>query len=217
MSRKIASAVALTACLAASSAQADNVLFTGFADGSENVTLSTTVRNGTVPAGGLATSLNGGPSFTTYCIDLVDTITFGVTYTDYTQVPGASFIFPNSDAYLDLSKLFGLAGNPVGATMEAAFQMAVWEIVYETGPTYNLAAGSATFAGSAGATSQAATWLATLASLSGGPALTVLSSQLAQDVIYAPVPEPETYALMLAGLAVLGSIAKRRAKAKAAA
>lgn len=36
------------------------------------------------------------------------------------------------------------------------------------------------------------------------------SSRLVLDITTAPVPEPETYLLMLAGLAILGTIAKRR-------
>lgn len=36
------------------------------------------------------------------------------------------------------------------------------------------------------------------------------SSRLVLDIATAPVPEPETYLLMLAGLAILGTIAKRR-------
>ena len=33
------------------------------------------------------------------------------------------------------------------------------------------------------------------------------------SVVYAPVPEPETYALLLAGLGLLGAVSRRRAKA----
>lgn len=33
----------------------------------------------------------------------------------------------------------------------------------------------------------------------------------AADVIYAPVPEPETYAMLLAGLGLVGAVARRRA------
>ncbi|MBK9347843.1 MAG: PEP-CTERM sorting domain-containing protein [Burkholderiales bacterium] len=35
------------------------------------------------------------------------------------------------------------------------------------------------------------------------------------DVLLAPVPEPETYAMLLAGLGVMGAVARRR-KAKQA-
>jgi len=40
----------------------------------------------------------------------------------------------------------------------------------------------------------------------------VLSMQTSLELVTAPVPEPETYALMLAGLAVVGAAAKRRRK-----
>lgn len=39
---------------------------------------------------------------------------------------------------------------------------------------------------------------------------TQLGDSGAGSVIYAPVPEPETYALLLAGLALMGGIARRR-------
>lgn len=35
----------------------------------------------------------------------------------------------------------------------------------------------------------------------------------AGSLVYAPVPEPETYALLLAGLGLLGAVSRRRAKA----
>ena len=120
-----------------------------------------------VPAGGLTTILNGGPSFETYCVDLYQTISFGTPYTDYADA-GLGHLFTNLDAYTDLGRLYATAGVVNNALTEAAFQIAVWEIAYEaTGNAYNLATGAASFAGGTAATSGAltlaSTWLANLA------------------------------------------------------
>ena len=41
-------------------------------------------------------------------------------------------------------------------------------------------------------------------------AYTTSSSAGAGNIIYAPVPEPETYAMLLAGLGLMGAVARRR-------
>ena len=221
MSKKLVSSV-VTLALASfcGPAQADDVQFTGFAHGSHTVTATLSSPNGTMtrtaPAGGFTTILNGGPSFETYCVDLYQNISFGApTYTEYVNV-GSGHVFTNANAYADLGRLYATAGVVNNALTEAAFQIAVWEIAYEnTGNAYNLASGAATFAGgtaaSSGALALASSWLTNLAF--GGPSITVLESRLHQDVIFAhPVPEPETYALFMAGLAALSFMTRRRRK-----
>lgn len=103
-------------------------------------------------------------------------------------------------------------------TDKAAFQVAVWEIMRETSGTFDAAAGSFQLLGSDAATSTVAAlannFLATAASYNG-PALyslTRLSSGNLQDLVTASavVPEPETYALLLGGLGVIGMVARRR-------
>jgi len=65
---------------------------TGFANGQETVHLSLTTPNTAINefvyAGGFSATLDGGPSFTTYCVDVYHLLSFGPTYTDYSVVPG---------------------------------------------------------------------------------------------------------------------------------
>lgn len=218
MSRKFASSlVALAMISFCGVSQADSVTFSGYSHGSQSVTATLTAPNNaplvrTVNAGGFNTSLNGGPSFEAYCVDLYQNISFGPTYTDY-FFAGLGHVFTNLNAYADLSRLYATAGLVNDAIEEAAFQIAVWEIAYEaTGSPYNLSGGVASFAGGTAATSGAltlaTTWLTNLAS--GGPTITVMDSREHQDIIFAPIPEPETYALFMAGLAAVGFMARRR-------
>lgn len=208
--------VAALALAGLSQAHAADVTFSGFAHGSETVNFSLTAPNAVVSgggwAGGLLASLNSAASFETYCVDLYQHIGFGVTYTDYT-LPNTTHTFANSHAYADLGRLYATAGPITDSVHEAAFQIAVWEIAYETQNVYDLSDGSAIFSGGSAATSGALTlasgWLSTLTN-GAYPSIAVLDSPEHQDMIFAPVPEPETYSLLMAGLAVVAFVARRR-------
>ncbi len=223
MSKQLVSSLAALALVSfCGLSQAESVSFSGFAHGSQTVTVNLTapnapaITNKTVSAGGFSTIVNGGPSFESYCVDLYQTIAFGAPpYTDY-SFAGLGHLFTNANAYADLGRLFATAGLVNNAVSEAAFQIAVWEIAFEaTGTAYNLASGAATFAGgtaaSSGALTLATTWLNSL--VGSGPTITVMDSREHQDIVFAPIPEPETYALFMAGLAAVGFMAKRRRKA----
>ena len=206
------------ALVAAMPSSAATVVFSGFTNGSESVNFSVTgphPTSGAALAGGFATTVDGGPSFEAYCVDLYQEISFGDPYPEYTG-PGTTHVFANSRAYTDLGRLYATAGVVNTAVSEAAFQIAVWEIAYETdsGP-YDLSSGVATFSGGDAATgtpsalSLASSWLGNLTN-GPYPSILVLESADHQDMIYAPVPEPETYALFMAGLAAVGFVARRR-------
>jgi len=210
--------VALACALGTIAARAENVTFTGFAHGSETVSFSlvapNAVASGSVNAGGFATVLNGGPSFVSYCVDLYQHISFGTLYPEYTA-PGTTHVFANNRAYADLGRLYANAGVVDTSVEEAAFQIAVWEIAYETTPgAYALGSGAASFSGGSaagGALGLAATWLAGLGN-GAGRSISVLESADHQDVIFAPVPEPSSYMLMLAGLMATVEISRRKRK-----
>ena len=207
--------LALALAAVASQAMADTVTFPGFAHGSQTVTATLSGPNPALTratsAGGFLTSLNGGPTFESYCVDLYQSIAFGTLYSDYTP-PGTTHVFTNSNAYVDLGRLYANVGPVSDALHEAAFQIAVWEIAYEANSSYDLSAGAATFSGgtaaSSGALTLASTWLAGLGSGSG-LGIQVLESPGHQDVIIA-VPEPSTYLLMVMGLLGMTFVARRR-------
>ena len=220
--------------LGAAQAHADTVDFLGSAHGGKTVNYSVMAGGLTASgfgyAGGFTTTLNGGPLFTSYCVDLFEYINFtDPAYTNYKNVDASAHLFANSRAVTDLGKLF--SAHPVVNTelAETAFQIAVWEIAYETASTYSLSSGKAKFwggqAASDGALTLASSWLARLSDVTTITHLNVLESNAKtgpvgavprQDVVFAtPVPEPSTYALMAAGLLSVGFIARRRAPRQA--
>ena len=213
-------AAALLACLLAfGGAQADTVTITGFLGGrSAGVDLDTP-RNGNFSAGEF-TGLWNGNSFSAMCVDVNHDLSFGTTYTNYTAMTPAAYGFTATQVGL-FNRLYTnyYATSHTNGVNAAAFQIAVWEITYDGNGTLNLGANTFTLGsgGNATAKATAATWLSTLASQSVGAwNFTVLDSQsvtggqsATQDLLVA-VPEPETYALLLAGLGLLGFVARHR-------
>ena len=218
---------AASIALGAAQAHAEWVSFPGSAHGGKTVNYSvaagTATASGFGYAGGFVTVLNGGPSFTSYCVDLFEYINFGSSYSNYTLVDGSAHAFTNTRADADLGKLFALHPTITNELNEAAFQIAVWELAYETSRAYDVSTGTAKFSGgtaaSSGALALANTWLAGLGSIKAGVDVDVLESIATrgaighQDVVFAaPVPEPSTYALMAAGLLSMGFVARRRSR-----
>ena len=121
----------------------------------------------------------------------------------------------------DIGKLFSAGHLVNNAKTQAAFQIAIWEIAYETSGSYNLGSGTAKFSGgtaaSSGALTLATSWLGSLGANTMDvkvlESLSIRNIKGHQDVVFAQaVPEPSTYALMAAGLMSIGFVARRRSQ-----
>jgi len=202
----------------------ENVHSGGFS--MKDTTGSWTMTNGSV-----TTTTAKNASFMAWCIDIYDNMN-SATYTlntDQGYVPTAHVPL-NTTRILALERL---ASNDlalvVNAKTSSAFQLAAWEIMAETSTTsYNLlsSASSSTrgnfyVSGDAlGADLLAQSWLNTLGTATPTEELYVWRANnqgSTQDLaVFAPVPEPGTYAMMLAGLGLMGFIARRRKERDAA-
>jgi hypothetical protein len=211
--------IGLAAVLAVGGAAADPVTFTGFANGSQAVRgvlgAPNVSRDLTVSAGGFNT-LWGGDSFVSYCVDFYQWLpSFGSTNNSYSLTDAGGFFGSRLD---DVSRLFSGRSAEVDTPVEqAAFQIALWEIKYEAaGNGFDTQSGAAMFSDYGDdARSLAQTYLNGLSRYSNSFEVRVLKSEYNQDVVFAaPVPEPSTYALMLAGLAAVGFMARRQRQAK---
>jgi hypothetical protein len=166
-------------------------------------------------AGGIMMqNLTAGGSFAAWCVDIFTWLNNSASGTNYTLTPGANFYSGSPDKVLALERLASQHLASLSTVSDSgAFQLAVWEIVYETGASYSLGTG-AFQVGSAtgGAIATANSWLASLGNSAPTMALSVWASGSSQDlaVFAAPVPEPEIYAMMIAGLGLLGFVARRR-------
>ena len=144
-------------------------------------------------------------SFVAFCIELdaVLSPTYPVTYnyTTYAQ-----------DGVARVLSLYG-----TGAYSAAAAQVAIWEAVYDSAPG-NLSAGVFTLNAPAGLLAESTALLAAAGALTVGQydsnSMHALHNDRYQDFV-TTVPEPSTYALLLAGLMGIGFVARRRSQDRA--
>ena len=169
---------------------------------------------GGVPGNAQQRDLNsvGGASFTAYCVELAQSVSFGIDY-EYNQLTTLAYFGAQKAA--DLSRLFtGAAGFVTNASTSGAMQAAIWEVIYEVGIAYDLNGGA--FKASAANAIDTNSFLSInavlrgLASYSPTVQLSVLQNDVAQDFITASIPEPGTWALLAAGLGVVGMVSRRR-------
>jgi hypothetical protein len=194
-------AVACAATLAVSGAHATTLIATGWYAGHESVSLTTPTFSG--QAGGFVGTWNGTP-IQFWCYELTQTFSFGTPYTDYTiGVP------VNEDL---LSKLFQEAFTlVVDAKTSTAFQLAVWEILYDG--DLNLFGGSFHTTRVGNATDLLAQqWLDGLGNYQDKGDITLLHSREHQDFIIRKPPGelPEPGSIALAGLALLALVFSMR-------
>lgn len=223
-------ALALATAVAASPALADTVTTSGwYFGGGKSVntkTTATVIYGGSshspidkaVSAGAFRATWNGR-TFETYCTDIFQTIGLTATYSGFSLHDGDAWFSPAKAR--DLGRLWtvahdGAGSDAVDAKSSAAFQIAAWEILYESSGSYNLASGVFQASGGSAATGSpsalqlAGTWLGSLPSTSLY-SVDVLVSATRQDLLVAtPVPEPESYAMFIAGLGLMAVVARRR-------
>jgi len=218
--------VAAAVILSITPARADTVQFLGYSHGSVGVDfqiLGPLPTSGSTGAGGFLTKVNGAdPAFTTYCVDLYQYIAFNQPpYAGYTNVPASAHLFRNAGAAVDLARLYSSGHVVDSAVTEAAFQLAVWEIAYETSGTYKLNDGDARFGGGSAdalaALALATDWLGNLGT-GNGYSVRVLESGTYQDEVFAtPIPEPGALSLAFAALGAAGAVSRRGRSRPAAA
>ncbi len=144
--RALAAVAAATTVFVAAHTQAGPILTpTGWAapaPGYETFTVhvGTLGLDETVSTGGFIGTW-GPDTILFWCYELNEYFGFGNAYDDYTATTVADPV-----ANAALSELFTEAGGSGGATStddkSAAFQLAVWEIKYDTGGPYNLGSGN---------------------------------------------------------------------------
>jgi len=161
-------------------------------------------------------------SFVAWCAELTQSFSFGVSY-EYALVDGSTYHFgnllsdPNNHRSTDLSRLFtaAAANNFVfDSAGSAAFQAGIWEIIYEHDVGYSFLTGTLRGAASDPANQTAFNtvngFLTTLGTYVAGYHIDVLTNDAQQDFLVASVPEPETWAMLVGGLGMIGFLRRRR-------
>lgn len=204
--------------------QATTVSFTGFSHGSEAVQLASPFQ-GTVSAGEFSMSVDGMP-LTSFCIDLMQSIRFGQSYSNFSKV---SLTGQNENiSALQLGRFSKLYENYLptahtSSTASAAFQTAIWEIMSDGKGNLNLSTGMFSLASAFCTTSRsmAEEWLATLDSKTAGNwsfdkfGSASHQDQLVGKKVDSQVPVPATLALIAAGFMGIGASRKIRAMKEA--
>ena len=213
---KVLTGLAIAFLFVAQAALATPIIVTGM-----GFPTPTTVHiNSTTPpaaefvyAGGFATSV-GADTLLTWCVDILKNTYFNNAYYDAQLVDAASIGYIGQQRANALARLAAESlGLVVNGVTSGAFQLAVWEIVYENpNNTYNLGAGNFTATGASdGSITLANTWLNNLPSTSNY-AVNVFFSPTRQNLAtFTQVPEPSSIMLLVVGLLGLG-LSKRKKK-----
>ena len=189
----------ISALLSTAPAAHADLIPTGYAVGSQRFGLSI----GGSPNAGAYQGTWGGNPITFWCVELNQFFSFGSSYV-------YSISLPDNPTYTLLGSLFSAAyGSALSdAAHSAAFQLAIWEINYDSG-NLNLSAGAFQVTnnyGNPGTVALAQSWLNRVLATPDGSNVYLLSNSANQDFIV--VPEPATGALL--ALAMTAMVVMRR-------
>lgn len=223
--RSVMTVLALAAAMPCVAGTPASVVITNFKQGSQSATIiNGSDTMGPYPAGEFAGLLNGN-GFSTFCTDIYQSFSWNNSSNPYayelksvaeTQALWTAIPYMTG-SYSLVSKLYTAAYGDIGSSSinSAAFQFALWEVLYEKDGSYDTGAGTfrlgGTGSGTVDARAKANIWLASLANVSEGYSIQSLYSAGKQDFLVAtPVPEPQTYALALVSLGIVAGYARRK-------
>lgn len=148
-------------------------------------------------------------TFASFCVDIPQPVSKNSVYTfDVLSLAAAGWGEPEALAVRTLWA--NHIDDVVDTATNSAFQLAVWELRYDT--DRQLSAGAFKATSPAASVSLAQTWLDGAGTLDAGrtlPTLAVLSSPTAQDQITVQIPAPGPAACMIMGMALLGNRRRR--------
>ena len=227
LNRAAAACAVIGALACGSTAQANTLDTTGWLHGSLAETVHQGALTENVAAGGFTGVWHSGTTpdvltpITFWCFELAQYFSPGTSYTGYTA---SALVSPATTELAQLfEEAFAFAGT--STVYSAAFQLAIWDIEYDSGNrNVNSGAGFYATGGSADsalARTQANVWLAHLDDYTGaGWAFTRLSNTRHQDFIVGnmppaacctrELPEPPVLPLLMAAMGVLALVESRR-------